>query len=529
MNKMLMTGAGASQALTAGINTVASCVRLTLGPKGRNVVLGPYVGKPKITNDGASIAKIISVCDPFANLGCEILKEVSEKTDTKVGDGTTTAIVLAQALIEEGLKCTAAGMNSTALSLSLQNGAELAVQYLRDKADKVSGLTEIARVATVSSADGAIGELIAQAFAGVGLNGIVKVEEAKTQDTRLEFVDGIRFNKGRFTPKVVSSYEKDTETLDDVLVLVTDMKISYIHEIFPILEVAVRTGKPLLIIAEDISIDLLALLLTNKKKGTMNVTAVQVPGYGERRQEYLQDIAVITGAAVITSETGIELAEATEEDLGHAQRIMVNHDTTTIIGGSGHKDAIRQRCREVRQAYEAQKPGWNKDKLRERLGWLQGGIALIKVGGATELEMSERKDRVDDAVRAVQAAIGGGIVAGGGTALLRAGAAIAQAKRPGAEAEAALRILQKALEAPLRQIAGNAGRSGETVIEAVRELPDNVGYDAAEDQYVDMLEAGIIDPVEVTCTAIMNAVSIAALVIDSGGLILSSSRYEQKY
>lgn len=522
MDSGLLTGEKARQALAAGIDSVASCVKVTLGPKGRNVVLGPMAGLPKITNDGASIASIISVEDRFQDLGCQIISEVSEKTNDRVGDGTTTAIVLAQAMIREGMKKVAAGMSPTLLIQGMEKGTACAVKNIEQRAVKISGLEQVAQVATISAGDPETGRLIASAVEKVGFQGIITVEEGKALKTRLEIIEGIRFDKGCFTPKIVKSWEKKEEVLEDAYILIVDGKISYIDEVFPILQLVIKTQKPLLIIAEDIAIDLLALLLSNKQKGTMNVVAVQTPGYGERRQEYLQDIAVLTGAAVISGEMGISLEEVQEVHLGQAGKIYANNNTTTIIGSKGDKQEIARRCAQVRQEYESRLAGWRKDKLAERLGWLQGGVAAIQVGAPTRLELKEKKDRIDDAVNAVRAAIAEGIIPGGGTALLEAGLSLAEIRLDDPEAEAGLRLVQKALEAPAWQIAHNAGSNADGIVDRMRELPGGHGYNAANDTFVDMLESGIADPVQVTCTALKNAASIAALVIGAEGLILSS-------
>jgi len=523
MDTTLLAGEKARQSLAAGIDLIASCVKVTLGPKGRNVVLDPEVGLPKITNDGASIASIISTTNRFQNLGCQIIKEVSDKTNDRVGDGTTTSIVLAQAMIREGMKNIAAGSNPTSLISGIENGIESAIEAIQKSAVKISSLEKVKQVATVSSGDPEIGRLISEAVEKVGFHGMIMVEEAQALKTRLEVTEGIRFDKGCFTPKIVKSWEKKEEVLEDPYILVTDTKISYIYEIFSIMEEVVKSGKPLVIITEDISVDLLALLLANKQKGTMNVIAIQTPGHGERRKAYLQDIAVITGATVISEEAGIPLEEVQGYHLGRAKRILVDTKNTTIIGGQGNKEEIEARCAEVRAEYEPLLPGWRKEKLQERLGWLQGGIAIIKVGAATRLEMKEKKDRIDDAVNAVRVAIEEGIVPGGGIALLEATDALAEIKLDDLEAMVGLRIVQKALEAPLRQIVENAGENGDSVIENVRELPAGYGYDAAEDSYVDMIENGIIDPVQVTYTALKNAASIATLVIGAEGLIINNA------
>lgn len=516
-----LAGDQARQALAAGINVVASCVKITLGPKGRNVVLGPYIGSPRITNDGASIAGILSLPDKYKDLGCQIIKEVSEKTNNKVGDGTTTAIVLAQEMINEGLKNIAAGINPISIANGIEEGLEIVIQALETQKVKIRDLEKIAQVASISSADLYIGQLIAKAIEKVGFDGIITVEEGKAQTTALEVLEGIRFNKGYFAPGMVSRKEKSVAVLDDPLIMVTECKIAYIHEIFRVLEQVVKSKRPLLIIAEDISVDLLTLLISNKQKGTMNVVAVPAPGYGNRRKEYLQDIAVITGAKVVSEESGLSLEEVGEEHLGRACQILVDKNTTTIIGGLGIKEEISSRCAEVFQEYTERLPGWRKDRLQERLGWLQGGVASIKVGAPTVLELKEMKDRVEDAVHAVKAAIKEGIVPGGGIALLKARDSLQGLKLAEDDAQIGVQVLQRAMEAPLRQIARNAGRDGTSIIKKVKELPEGYGYNAAEDTFVNMLEAGIIDPVQVTYTALRNAVSIATLVIGTEGLIIN--------
>lgn len=522
MHTRMLSGHQARIALAEGINIIASCVKVTLGPKGRNVVLDPYIGNPRITNDGVSIAKVISLVNRFQNLGCEIIKEVSDKTNDRVGDGTTTAIVLAQAMVQKGMKSIAAGANPTFLVKGMEKGVEVVVQALKESAIQISDIDEVAKVAAVAAGDRNIGLLIAEAVKKVGFNGIIRVEEGRTQNTEVEVINGIRFDKGCFTPKVVSPKDNKTEVLEAPYILITNCKISYIYEIFEIIEVAVKYKKPLVIIVEDISVEVLALLLSNKKRGTMNVVAVQTPGYGERREEYLQDIAVITGATVVSEETGLRLEEVKEEHLGQAKQIIVDNNMTTIIGGLGDPQKIAMRSDKVSKEFNSLKPGWRKDKLKERLGWLQGGVASIKVGAATVLELKEQKDRIDDAVNAVQAAIKEGIVPGGGIALIRASNSLAGVKMKEPEAEEGLQIIKRALEEPLRQIVTNGGHNGDVVIEKVRELKGNWGFNAAEDTFVDMLEAGIVDPVQVTCTALRNAVSIASLVIGTEGLIISS-------
>lgn len=520
MSTVSLIGEQARQALAAGIDAVAACVRVTLGPKGRNVVLDPYIGLPKITNDGVTIAKIISVPDKFKDLGCQIIKEVSEKTNEKVGDGTSTAIVLTQALVKEGLKYIAAGTNPISLVQGMEEGLPIAAQALEASAIKIRDLEKIAQVAAISSGDPDIGRLIAEAVEKVGFEGIIKVEEGKAQSTVLEVLEGIRFNKGYFAPKMVGPKEKGCAVLEEPLILVTDCKIAYVDQIFPILEMVIKNNRPLLLIAEDISVDLLQMLVANKQKGTMNVVVVGTPGYGERRKEYLEDIAVLTGAKVVSEETGLALEAVKEEHLGRAWQILVHKDTTDIIGCSGKKEEITARCTEVRNEFLSLTSGWRKEKLQERLGWLQGCVAVIKVGAATLLELKEKKDRIEDAVYAVRAAIKEGIVPGGGIALLEASKALMQIKLTDPEAQLGLQALQRALEAPLRQIALNSGHDGSIIIDKIKKLPQGYGYNAAEDSMVNMLEAGIIDPVQVTCTALRNAVSITSLIIGTEGLIV---------
>lgn len=522
MERVSLCGEKARQAIVEGINSVAACVRITLGPKGRNVVLGPLVGRPKITNDGASIAGIISVPDRFCDLGCQIIREVSEKTNDLAGDGTTTAVVLAQAMIEEGMKQIAAGINPVSLIQGLEKGTAAVTEAVQEQAVKITELEQVAQVAAISSGDPALGKLLAEAVGKVGFQGIITIEEGRGLQPYLEIKHGISFNKGCFTPKIVKSWERKSEALADAFVLIVDGRLSTADEIFAVLQLTMKYQRPLLLIAEDIGVDLLALLLANKKKGTMNAVAVQSPGSGERRKEYLQDIAVLTGGTVIGEENGITLEEVTEEHLGQARKILADNNSTTIIGGMGDPQQISLRGSQVRQEYEGRLPGWRRDKLAERLGWLQGGIAVVYTGAPTRLELQEQKDRLEDAVNSVRAAISEGIVPGGGTALLEARWSLFKMKFKEEEINAGLHILYKALEAPLRQIVVNAGDDPDAVLEIIEELPQGYGYNAAENQVVNMLKSGISDPAQVTCTALRSAVSIAALVIGTGGVVIRS-------
>ncbi|WP_072770823.1 Hsp60 family chaperonin [Desulfitobacterium chlororespirans] len=520
MERVSLCGAEARQALIEGINGVADCVRITLGPKGRNVALGPLAGRPKITNDGASIAGIISVPNRFHDLGCQIIREVAEKTNDLAGDGTTTAVVLAQAMIKEGMKQIAAGVNPTGLIQGLEQGVETVIEAVQEQAVKITELEQVAQVAAISSGDPVLGKLLAEAVGKIGFQGIITIEEGKGLQPSLEIKQGISFNKGCFTPKIVKSWERKSEVLTDAFVLIVDGRFSTADEIFAVLQLTMKYQRPLLLIAEDIGVDLLALLLTNKQKGTMNAVAVQSPGSGERRKEYLQDIAVLTGGTVIGEENGILLEEVAEEHLGQAKKILANNNSTTIIGGTGDPRQISLRCSQVRQEYEGRLPGWRKDKLAERLGWLQGGVAVVYTGAPTRLELQEQKDRLEDAVNSVRVAISEGIVPGGGTALLEARRSLTGLECKEKAANTGLRILYKALEAPLRQIAVNAGSDPDAVLEMLEELPQGYGHNAAENRFVHMLESGISDPAQVTCTALRSAVSIAALVIGTGGLVI---------
>ncbi|ACL18783.1 chaperonin Cpn60/TCP-1 [Desulfitobacterium hafniense DCB-2] len=520
MERVSLCGEKARQALIEGINSVADCVRITLGPKGRNVVLEPLVGRPKITNDGASIAGIISVPNRFHNLGCQIIREAAEKTNDLAGDGTTTAVVLAQAMIEEGMKQIAAGLNPVCLIKGLERGAAAVVEAVRVQAVKVTELEQVAQVGAISSGDPALGKLLAEAVGKVGFQGIITIEEGKGLQPYLEIKHGISFNKGCFTPKIVKSWERKSEALTDAFILIVDGRLSTADEIFAVLQLTVKYEKPLLLIAEDIGIDLLALLLANKQKGTMNAVAVQSPGSGERRKEYLQDIAILTGGTVIGEENGIILEEVTEEHLGRAGKILADNNSTTIIGGMGDPRQISLRCSQVRREYEGRLPGWRRGKLAERLGWLQGGVAVVYTGAPTRLELQEQKDRLEDAVNSVRVAVSEGIVPGGGTALLEARRSLSKLGCKEKESEAGLHILYKALEAPLRRIVINAGGDPDAVLETIEELPQGHGYHAAENRFVDMLESGISDPVQVTCAALRSAVSIATLVIGTGGVVI---------
>ncbi|MDR1320179.1 MAG: molecular chaperone GroEL [Gracilibacteraceae bacterium] len=523
MESLILTGAAARRALAAGVDLVAGCVRPTLGPLGRNVALAPLRGRPKITNDGVSIAAIIETADNFQNLGCRLAQAVSARTGDQAGDGTTTALILAQAMLSEAMAHLAAGLNPVPLAEGLEQGAETAVRFLTRRAEPVRDTGDIRKIAAVASGDEELAGLVAVAVEKVGFSGIINVEEGRGVRSELEIVEGLRFDKGCFTPKIVKSWERLDETLEDAYVLVVDGKVSGAGEIFPVLEILLRRQKPLLLIAEDIAVDLLALLLANKKKGTMNAVAVMSPGSGERRGEYLADIACITGAGVIKTRDGMSLEAISEADLGRAAHVRATHESTTIIGGRGDKEIIARRADEVRRLWESRPAGWTKDKLARRLSWLQGGVAVIRVGAPTRLELLEKKDRADDAVHAVRAAITGGFIPGGGAELLRAGRELLSVQAADDEIGLGLRIAARALEEPLRQIAVNAGRSPDIIADKVAALPSGYGYDAVGDTFRDLTQAGVIDPALVTCAALRSAASIAALVVRAEGIVLNKA------
>ncbi len=521
MAKLIVYGEEARRKLQAGIDQLADTVKVTLGPKGRNVVLGKKFGAPLVTNDGVTIAKDIELEDPFENMGAQLIREVATKTNDVAGDGTTTATVLAQAITREGLKNLSAGANPMVMRKGIEKAVEAAVASIKENSVPVSGSEDIARVGTVSSGDEAIGDLIAQAMEKVGTEGVITIEESKTAETGLEVVEGMQFDRGYISPYMVTDTDKMEAVLDDALLLITDKKIASIQEILPILEPVVKAGKKLMIIAEDVEGDALATLLVNRLRGNFNCVCVKAPGFGDRRKEMLQDIAVLTGGTVISSQLNMELTEATMADLGRARQIIVTKDTTTIVDGAGAPEAVKARAQQIRASIATTTSDYDREKLQERLAKLSGGVAVIKVGAQTEVAMKEQKLRVEDALNATRAAVEEGIVAGGGTAQVNAIAAVEKliAKLTGDEKTGA-RIIATALQAPIRQIAQNAGVDGSVVYEKIRSSKKvGYGYNAYTEQYVDMVSAGIVDPTKVTRSSLENAASIASCVLTTESLV----------
>ena len=521
MAKMIVYGEEARRKLQAGIDQLADTVKVTLGPKGRNVVLGKKFGAPLVTNDGVTIAKDIELEDPFENMGAQLIREVATKTNDVAGDGTTTATVLAQAITREGLKNLSAGANPMVMRKGIEKAVNAAVAAIKENSVPVSGSEDIARVGTVSSGDEAIGRLIAEAMDKVGTEGVITIEESKTAETGLEVVEGMQFDRGYISPYMVTDTDKMEAVLDDALLLITDKKITSIQEILPVLEPVVKAGKKMIIIAEDVEGDALATLLVNRLRGNFNCVCVKAPGFGDRRKEMLQDIAILTGGTVISSQLNMELTEATMADLGHARQIVVTKDTTTIVDGAGDAEAIQARSHQIRSAIATTTSDYDREKLQERLAKLAGGVAVIKVGAQTEVAMKEQKLRVEDALNATRAAVEEGIVAGGGTAQVNAIAAVEKliAKLSGDEKTGA-QIIAIALQAPIRQIAHNAGVDGSVVFEKIRSSKKvGYGYNAYTEQYVDMVAAGIVDPTKVTRSSLENAASIASCVLTTESLV----------
>ncbi|MCI7473910.1 MAG: chaperonin GroEL [Clostridiales bacterium] len=521
MAKIICYGEEARHALERGVNQLADTVKITMGPKGRNVVLDKKFGAPLITNDGVTIAKEIELDDPFENMGAQLVKEVSTKTNDVAGDGTTTATLLAQAIIREGLKNLAAGANPMVMKKGIAKATATAVEAIKANSKKVNGSDDIARVGTVSSGDETVGKLIAEAMEKVSNDGVITVEESKTAETYSEVVEGMQFDRGYITPYMVTDTEKMEAVLDDALILITDKKISNIQELLPILEQVVQSGKKLLVIAEDVEGEALSTLIVNKLRGTLNVVCVKAPGFGDRRKEMLEDIAVLTGGTVITADMGYELKEATMDMLGHARQVKVSKENTIIVDGAGSSEAIKNRTNQIRSQIETTTSDYDREKLQERLAKMAGGVAIIRVGAATEVEMKEKKLRIEDALNATRAAVEEGIVAGGGTAYVNAVSAV-EALLDGTEGDekTGVRIIAKALTEPMRQIATNAGIDGSVVLENVKKA-DKTGYgfDAYNETYVDMISAGIVDPTKVTRSALENAASIAATLLTTEALV----------
>ena len=521
MSKLIKRGDEARKALEAGVNSLADTVKITLGPKGRNVVLDKKYGAPLITNDGVTIAKEIELDDPFENMGAQLVKEVSTKTNDVAGDGTTTATLLAQAMIHEGLKNLAAGANPIVVKKGMAKAVEAAVAEVKKQAKTVDGSKDIARVGAVSSGDEEIGKLIADAMEKVSADGVITIEESKTADTYSEVVEGMQFDRGYITPYMATDMEKMEANLDDPYILITDKKISVIADILPILEQIVQSGKKLLIIAEDVEGEALSTLIVNRLRGTLNVVCVKAPGFGDRRKEMLQDIAILTGGTVISEEVGLELKSATMDMLGRARQVKVTKENTTIVDGAGDSQAIKDRVGQIRTQISTTTSDYDKEKLQERLAKLAGGVAVIKVGAATETEMKEKKLRIEDALTATRAAVEEGVVAGGGTIFVNVIPAVeALLSSVEGDEKTGVRIVAKALEAPIRQIAANAGLDGSVILEKVRTSgKTGYGFDAYKEEYCDMVSAGIIDPAKVTRSALENAASVSAMVLTTESLV----------
>ena len=520
MAKEIKFGAEARKSLETGVNKLADTVRVTLGPKGRNVVLDKQYGAPLITNDGVTIAKEIELGDAFENMGAQLIKEVASKTNDVAGDGTTTATVLAQAMVNEGMKNLAAGANPIVLRKGMRKATDTAVEAIRAMSQKVSGKEQIARVATVSSGDETVGQLVADAMEKVTGDGVITIEESKTMQTELDLVEGMQFDRGYISAYMATDTEKMEAVLDDPCILITDKKISNIQEILPLLEQIVQAGRKLLIIAEDIEGEALTTLIVNKLRGTFSVVGVKAPGYGDRRKEMLRDIAILTGGQVISEEVGIELKDATMDMLGHAKSVKVQKESTVIVDGMGDKKAIADRVAQIKAQIEETTSEFDKEKLQERLAKLAGGVAVIRVGAATETEMKEAKLRMEDALNATRAAVEEGIIAGGGSAYIHASKKVAElaANLEGDEKTGA-KIILKALEAPLFHIAANAGLEGAVIVNKVRESEVGTGFDAYNEEYVDMVKAGILDPAKVTRSALQNATSVASTLLTTESVV----------
>ncbi len=518
MAKMIAFNEEARRGLERGMNALADTVKVTLGPKGRNVVLEKKWGAPTITNDGVSIAKEIELDDPWEKIGADLVKEVAKKTDDVAGDGTTTATVLAQAMVREGLRNVAAGSNPMALKRGIEKAVEAISNELSSMSKPVETKEQIAATASISAADATIGEMIAEAMDKVGKEGVITVEESNTFGLELELTEGMRFDKGYISPYFTTDSDRMEAVLEDAYVLIANSKIGNIKDLLPILEKVMQSGKPLLILAEDVEGEALATLVVNKIRGTFKSVAVKAPGFGDRRKAMLQDIAILTGATVIAEEVGLKLESADMSLLGRARKVVVAKEETTIVEGSGDVEQIKGRVNQIRAEIEKSDSDYDREKLQERLAKLAGGVAVIKAGAATEVELKERKHRIEDAVRNAKAAVEEGIVAGGGVALLQAGKALAKLSLTGDEATGA-RIVEYAIEAPLKQIAINAGLEGGVVVEKVRNLESGFGLNAANGEYVEMIKAGIIDPAKVTRSALQNAASIAALFLTTEAVI----------
>ena len=520
MAKEIKYGAEARQALEAGVDKLANTVRVTIGPKGRNVVLAKSYGAPLITNDGVTIAKDIELDDPFENMGAQLVKEVATKTNDVAGDGTTTATVLAQAMVKEGMKNLAAGANPIVLRKGMKKAVECATEAIVGMSKAVDGKEQIARVAAISAGDDEVGQMVADAMEKVSNDGVITIEESKTMQTELDLVEGMQFDRGYISAYMCTDMDKMEANLDDPYILITDKKISNIQELLPVLEQIVQSGARLLIIAEDIEGEALTTLILNKLRGTFNVVAVKAPGYGDRRKEMLQDIAILTGGQVISEEVGLELKDTTLEQLGRAKSVKVNKENTVIVDGMGDKDAIEARVAQIRGQIDETTSEFDKEKLQERLAKLAGGVAVIRVGAATETEMKEAKLRMEDALNATRAAVEEGIIAGGGSAYIHVQKKVAElADSLTGDEKTGANVIVKALEAPLFYIAANAGLEGSVIINKVRESEDSIGFDAYNEQYVEMVKSGIVDPVKVTRTALQNAASVASTLLTTESVV----------
>ena len=521
MSKIIKRGDEARKALESGVNQLADTVKVTLGPKGRNVVLDKKFGSPLITNDGVSIAKEIELDDPFENMGAQLVREVSTKTNDVAGDGTTTATLLAQAMVREGLKNLAAGANPIVMKKGMAKAVDAAVASIHAQSQKVNGSDDIARVGPVSSGDAFIGKLIAEAMEKVSADGVITIEESKTAETYSEVVEGMMFDRGYITPYMVTDTEKMEAVIDDAYILITDKKISVISEILPLLEQLVQAGKKLFIIAEDVEGEALSTLIVNRLRGTLNVVCVKAPGFGDRRKEMLQDIAILTGGQVISEELGLTLKDATVDMLGRARQVKVTKENTIIVDGAGDKQAIADRVAQIRSQIGMTTSDYDKEKLQERLAKMAGGVAVIKVGAATETEMKEKKLRIEDALNATKAAVEEGIVAGGGTIYVNTIPAVtALLDQVEGDEKTGVQIVAKALEEPIRQIAANAGLDGSVILEKVRSSGKNgYGFDAYKEEYCDMIASGIVDPAKVTRSALENAASVSGMVLTTESLV----------
>ncbi len=521
MAKEILYGEEARKALQAGVDQLADTVKITLGPRGRNVVLDRKFGAPLITNDGVTIAKEIELDNAFENMGAQLVREVSVKTNDVAGDGTTTATLLAQALIREGMKNVAAGANPMGVKKGIQQAVDAVVEEVKKNSKKVSGAEDIASTATISAGDAVIGQLIAEAMDKVSADGVITVEESKTAETYTEVVEGMQFDRGYITPYMVTDTDKMEAVLDEAYLLITDRKISNIQDILPLLEQILQAGKKLMIIAEDVEGEALSTLIVNRLRGTFTCVAVKAPGFGDRRKEMLQDIAILTGGQVISEDVGLELKEATVDLLGRARQVKVTKENTVIVGGAGEADAIKSRINQIRSQLEVSTSDFDKEKLQERLAKLSGGVAVIKAGAATEVEMKEKKLRIEDALAATKAAVEEGLVAGGGVALINASAALLPLlEKAEGDEKTGIKIVLKAIEEPVRQIATNAGLEGSVIIDKIRTADKvNYGFNFATEEYVDMFSAGIVDPTKVTRSALQNAASVAAMVLTTESLV----------